>query len=97
MDEETGIERRILFYRRDTGEIVSSWTFAREAGLETGSYEAEEDAVKKHLDELERHFGVSVGTLEDEETRRLTKLSHRVDIKTRRLLYEQRDDEFHTP
>jgi hypothetical protein len=56
LGEDAKVERRVIFYHPDTGEIVSSWTFARAADATGGQRLAMEAAAKQHLAALMRDW-----------------------------------------
>jgi hypothetical protein len=89
--------KRVLFYQADTGEIVSSWTFVRGTYVETAGPFDVEERIKKHVDELSRQYGRQIVTLEDNETKQLDRLSHRVEPKGRRLVKIQPRRDLRTP
>jgi hypothetical protein len=89
--EDFKVERRVIFYQPDTGEIVSSWTFARAADA-TGERPAMEAATKQHLKEIRAAHGGDIATMDDDRTAKLTQLTHRVDIRSKKLVQSPRRD-----
>jgi hypothetical protein len=90
--EDAKVERRVIFYHPDTGQIVSSWTFARAADATGGERLAMEAAVKQHLKELRAAHGVEIATMDDDRTAKLTQLTHRVDVRSKKLVLSPRRD-----
>jgi hypothetical protein len=91
-DKDARVERRVIFYRPDTGEVVSSWTFARAAEATAGEGRKMEGAIKQHLDELSAATGAQIATMDDDRTAKLNHLSHRVDVHSGKLVQSSRRD-----
>ena len=74
---------RVIYYRPDSGDIVSSWTFGHEDGVSPVG--AEDATIAGHLEALRAEYGVDIQMLDDDETTKLSHLGYRVDVSTRKL------------